>query len=625
MIRWQQFKALIWLRWRLIASQFRKTGLGVRIVLGLFVGGLVFGVIGGSVIAFCLAYFLIDADQPHGCLLAWDLLAGIFLISWFTGFISELQRDEPLSVERMMQFPLSPRGAFGLNYISSFASFTVLIITPIAVAVSIATALVFGSRTLVSIPLFAAGMVLVTAVTFQFRGWLAALMATPRKRRTVQTVIFLVFFGSFQLPNLIGTWSRNRTPRETPAIQQLKVELTAIDHDLRFLDSDLELPAGQLAQQLLPTELNREEAEQLLQQRREIQQRLQQEQEAVEIQQQQAIIGGHRFIPPGWIGYGVYSAAKHQRWLPALLATAGMLAIAYFSLSRSYRGTLNYYRRVAKVPRRKSTVRRQRTYNAIDRRISWPSLHVSTVAASSLVNLWRSPMLKMQLLAPFVLLLVLAAPMHKMRDSMDVHFRPLLALALIGITIFLTFSISLNVFGHDRHGFRSFMLMPIRQRDILIGKNLSISPIVVLLWMIGCTGLMVLCPLRWYDLLAACCLMAASYLVCCIPGNFVSILWPYPVAGSTMRKAAPRWQAIIAQMVAFLAVSALIVPVGLPLILATLQKHLGIWPMIPVSLPLSILVLITAIAAYWVALRPTSRLLWTHQRSILLEVTRSPS
>ncbi len=46
-----------------------------------------------------------------------------------------------------------------------------------------------GSLLLRVLPLLAAFLLMVTALTYQFQGWLASLMSNPRRRRTVIVMI----------------------------------------------------------------------------------------------------------------------------------------------------------------------------------------------------------------------------------------------------------------------------------------------------------------------------------------------------------------------------------------------------------------------------------------------------
>src|SRR5207247_1499819 len=57
---------------------------------------------------------------------------------------------------------------------------------------------------LVVLPLVAAFALAVTALTYQFQGWLASMMVNPRRRRTVIVLLTAGFILLFQLPNLIN-------------------------------------------------------------------------------------------------------------------------------------------------------------------------------------------------------------------------------------------------------------------------------------------------------------------------------------------------------------------------------------------------------------------------------------
>src|SRR5205085_513754 len=80
-------------------------------------------------------------------------------------------------------------------------------------------------------PLMAAFFLMMTALAYQFRGWLASLMANPRRRRTVMTVVPALFFLMFQIPNLwntVGPGARER--RE--ARDEMRRVMTKLNQDL---------------------------------------------------------------------------------------------------------------------------------------------------------------------------------------------------------------------------------------------------------------------------------------------------------------------------------------------------------------------------------------------------------
>ena len=205
-VNWEHFKAfIVWLRWRLLYNQNRRAGvlnavLTVIVVVGalltsipLFIGCLVLGI------------YAIPKAQPVHLMYAADGVGHrLFLFFWMIGLLAELQRTDPLSLSKFMHLPVSATGAFLINYLSSLLRLSLIIFLPVMLAFAIALVVVKGASMLLVVPLVAAFVLMVTAVTYQFQGWLAMLMSNPRRRRTVIMVATLSFVLILQLPNLLN-------------------------------------------------------------------------------------------------------------------------------------------------------------------------------------------------------------------------------------------------------------------------------------------------------------------------------------------------------------------------------------------------------------------------------------
>ena len=50
---------------------------------------------------------------------AWDALIVAFLLFWGIGLLTELQRNDPLSLSKFLHLPVSVNSAFLINYLSS--------------------------------------------------------------------------------------------------------------------------------------------------------------------------------------------------------------------------------------------------------------------------------------------------------------------------------------------------------------------------------------------------------------------------------------------------------------------------------------------------------------------------
>ena len=121
------------------------------------------------------------------------------------GLITDLQRAESLSLEKFLHLPVSLAGVFLINYVSSLFSLNLILFVPAMLGFSVGLVISPGAGILlVQFPLVAAFLLVVTALTYQFQGWLAALMVNPRRRRTVIVLATMTLILVCQVPNLLN-------------------------------------------------------------------------------------------------------------------------------------------------------------------------------------------------------------------------------------------------------------------------------------------------------------------------------------------------------------------------------------------------------------------------------------
>ncbi len=208
----EHLRAILWLRWKMSANQWRKLGMvnaviTSAIVVMALVGsiGLFFAtLVGGSL------FMLHDLPEPDEMMYAWDIIVGLFLFVWMIGLVTELQRSELLSLDRMLHLPLSLSGAFVLNYATSLLSLPMMIFLPGMLGLSLACIIAYGPAMLPVLLLLASFMLFVTALTYQFRGWLATLMENKRRRKSIIVAVTLVFMIVVQAPQFINIMFMNR-------------------------------------------------------------------------------------------------------------------------------------------------------------------------------------------------------------------------------------------------------------------------------------------------------------------------------------------------------------------------------------------------------------------------------
>lgn len=586
--------AFVWLRSRIRLNQLRKGGvvsqvlviiLSVMVVsaaVGMFVGGIFAGLFG------------LPAAPPVARLLIWDGLVVVFLFVWAIGLLTEIQRSDPLTLDKFLHLPVSPSGAFLVNYVSSLFSITLILFAAAAVGLLIGQVFAVGPVMLLGFLALAAFVFAVTAMTYQFQGWLAVLMSNPRRRRTVIVFVTLGFILLVQLPNAINLarpW-KSKSDQSTPAT---------------VLKTPATVDAGAVPPQAENRASKPDEA----------------------AQKKWDEVGAVAWwanvvVPPGWFPLGVADLAE-GRVGSALLGTLGYGLIGVFCLRRAYRTTVKYHS--GQFSHGSGTASAARPVVVDDRpklvewRLPWVSEHTAAVATSSLRGLIRAPESKMLLIAPIVLTLVFGGLLLALPVKIPTAVRPLLAVGAAAFVLLTGIQVAGNQFGYDRAGFRAYVLSPLSRRDLLLGKNLAVAPL--LLSISTFLALLVACllPMRvdHYPMLLA--QLLSLFLFYYLLGNALSIVAPLPIAAGAMQPTNVKIGPILWQfgfMMLFpLVVGLVSVPVGIEVLVEELSGVRG-WP---IALVLSLGVLAGAVAAYRRGLTVLADLLTRREKDILLLVT----
>jgi ABC-2 type transport system permease protein len=217
-MNWEQFQAILWLRWRLTRNRLARAG-SLNLVLSLIVlgvallGGMVAGVAGVLVGAFALR-----GAAPQVLLLVWDGVLFAFLIFWLVGLTIEIQRSETIDLSKLLHLPVTLQQVFVLNYVASHLTPSLALFVPAVLGLGIGLAFGAGLRMLLLVPLALSFVFLLTAWTYCLRGWLTALMVNKRRRRAIIVWITLVLVLAGQLPNLILNSGLFRRPAQVRAM-----------------------------------------------------------------------------------------------------------------------------------------------------------------------------------------------------------------------------------------------------------------------------------------------------------------------------------------------------------------------------------------------------------------------
>ncbi len=610
----QHLKAFIWLRWRLFRNQVRRGGT-LNAVLALVLAALaVIASVSLFVAFFLVGMFGLANVAPPILLFVWDGLVIAFLFSWALGTLVELQRSDVLTLDRFMHLPVSLRGVFLINFLSSLFSLSMMFFLPAMLALGLGLTLGRGPALAVVLPALAAFLLMVTALTYQFQGWLASLMVNKRRRRTVLVLLTTFMILLCQIPNLVnlyGPWRKHG--QDDSAVQQRE---------------QLE----ELNRSFLAREITSKEFEQRKQEmQKEIEARNQESNEQTLRQVEDTTHFVNLVLPVGWLPLGAETAAKGQL-LPALLGTLGMTAIGLFSLWRSYRTTLRLYtgdftsrgkaKPAAPAPAAAASAAAQPArVGLLERKVPLVSEQAAAVALNTLQSLLRAPEIKMAVLSQVIVLAVIGSTMFTSSTSPPEYLRPLMASGPMAMILLLMVQMVGNQFGLDRNGFRAYVLSAALRRDILLGKNLAAAPLAWTLSFTSITIVQILRPMRLDHYLSLVPQMVTMYLLFCMLANWLSILSPMRLRPGSLKATRIGAVAVLLQFAFVLLLPVAMAPALLPLACEYLLAELAGLKGVPICLALSLLEVAVVGFLYRLMLNVQGKVLQVRELQILQTVT----
>ncbi|MFN5320640.1 MAG: hypothetical protein ACK56J_01565 [Planctomycetota bacterium] len=602
-------RTMLWLRWRLAVNQINKLTLISRILLWLVVGGAILAGISSFISVLGWSGWFLPKSWSVALPLVWDGVILVFLSSWMLGVLTDLQRTEPLSMDKFLHLPVSPRGVFLLNYFSSLLTLTAVAFLPLMLGLSVAMGRHYGGAVWGGVGLVICFLLMVTAVTFQFRGWLAQLMQDKRRRRFLVTIAALVLVALSQIPLLLDLtlFRSDARKKEQEAERQERAAISQRVED------------GELEQELIAA------LEERIKRRR-----------AAETERILRLADtANRYLPPLWLAGGIDALGRGQIW-GGLAAGAGMLTIAGFSLRRSYRTTLCLYRGETGTlkPRGLNSDTTEGTASADSVVSSKPQANwlewqlprlnepQSAVMLMTLRNMSRAPEAKLAVIAPvFAVFLLGGLMLFRDRAPTAEWIRPFLALgssflAMAGVSQLLQ-----NQFGFDRDGFRSLLLSPVPEVDFLIGKNAATAPLAIGLALVALIFQQIALPLQWTHFIASLFQTGTLYLVACLVGNLMSIMTPLGIASGSLKPVNFKLGTIILQFLLFFLAPLAMIPAIAPLGLEWLSERFQLLPGVPFYLIGAAFYLVVLLLLYRPLIRRQADLLRERKWKILEAVT----
>jgi len=583
-------KTLLWLKFTLFRHILTKST-GARVTLALTI--LVYLLVVGAALGISAALFFLARSVSYGAvikeggsLILFAVSNGflaMFLLFWFIGLMTEIQRSDIIDFRKMLYFPVSLRMVLGLNFfVSLFSPALIFYALPVG-------ALILGLATngfrvaLIGIPLAAAYYLMLAAWTYFIRGFLAALMENKRRRRTVLAVVAIIAGLIGWVPNMVfNPYFHQR--RDFMRTHSEEIRKTASRKDAQ---SQEEMKAlTQKRDQQFREDMNRLAS---------------------------TVTVLDRVVPLGWLAYGIHSLVNRKPF-NAVLCSLGSFSLGILGLALSYRSTWRFYVGAQRVKRIEPEARRV----AIARKQHRPliAVHVPfmddetvAVASAGFRTYIREPSIRM--LAVMPVLVAVALISMRVRSGLtslpamylNVGLAGALFLPMFGVGIYM-----LNIFGVDRSGFRTFVLLPTARRKYLVGKNLALFPVVgslSLFFTIFATLIIRPAPSRLFIALMQ---IIQVYVLFCIAGNFVSSLLPYRISQDAMKSSRNQWRAALSAFVAVFLTPVLLVPASLCVVFGTVT--------------ISAIVLAATFALYFGTLPAAGNVLREREESILQALLR---
>jgi ABC-2 type transport system permease protein len=572
-MNWSQLKTILWLRWRLMRNQSsRHGGLGMVIAAVVTAGAMLLAgaAFAGAVL---LGVFTLAKVSPPVIMAVWAGVTIVFLIFWMIGLLSELQRSETIDLQRLMHLPVALGQMFVINYIVSHFNVSIVLFVPAMLGLAIGLTIARGPEMALLIPLALSMVFMVTAWTYCLRGWLAALMTNPRRRRTVIMVITVGFILLGQGPNLyfnVLNRQARHTHRQTPP---------GVSGEEKF----------------------------------------------------RRLAAAQHFVPPLWVSVGAGALAE-GRVLPAFLGTLGGLGLGALGLRRAYRATVRFYRgdtggragraRPANATARAAGAPAGRRSRFLELPLPGVPEPAAALALATFRSMLRAPEVKMAWASSFIVTLIVGASLFfRSAPTMPDAVKPFLATGTVVFSIFMLVQFFTNQFGFDRDGFRALILSPVDRRLVLLGKNLACAPVGIGfgLILLGLISLRLHLPLA--EFAAVVFQLVALLLLAGLAGNLLSILVPYRIQAGSLKPTKMPALAMLVMFLSHMLFPLVMTPVFVSPLAELLWRQAGLPAAVPVNFIFSVLLAALAAILYWQTLAPLGRLLYRRETKILSVVT----
>ena len=215
-MNWKHLKALIQLRMQLSRNQQIKVSKFnyyiTRIAMALI---FVQAIVSFFATAGLVGIFARAVSVGYVCKIWHFALLGL-IFYWGLMVLGQLQQTETVSFEKLLHLPVSFKGAFLLNYLSSFSNSAVILGAPVLFGIAVGAILAKGAAGLGLLFATFGWLFLLSTLTYLFRGWVSRVVQNKRTKAILGITVPCVIVTVFVLlgidtgdSSLIGTAKRN--------------------------------------------------------------------------------------------------------------------------------------------------------------------------------------------------------------------------------------------------------------------------------------------------------------------------------------------------------------------------------------------------------------------------------
>ena len=614
-----QLLALAKLRYRLTVNQIKKSGKFNTVLAAIFYSLGAFLVATSFFFAAILGTLFYSQVDPFSMIMMWNIIAATFLFLWMMQLVAELQQTEMISLDKLLHMPVSLKGAFFLNYTSTFFNGTFLFFAPAMLGMCVGMIFGLGWRMAISLPLVLSFLFLVTSLTHQLRGWLGGLMENKRSKGTIGALVIIGVIAVTQIPHLaIQYYDRVDDKRKELVQNEIdEKRVTAVAMlDARHNPNDLTAKTSTWEVLEIDRVLNDQKSKVRAERKK---------QGRVDLVNTVQTVD--KFVPPGWMPLGIFRAYQGSL-LPGILGSLGMFVMGLVSFTMSYRSSMRKYTGATsrrKVPQKETKVSAPKL-DFLFKNIPLCSQPISTVAFTTFRSMIRAPETKMMLIMPVVIAVLGCGYFLSGNDfTIPEQFWPCIPIGAIALTMFTIASSTFNQFGMDRDGFRAFVLSPLKRRDILIGKNLALFPLAGGVAILFLVILQFIFPVGPTACAANLLQIPCNFFLYCLAGNTASIYFPMGIKRGSMQPVNPKFLPMLILVLAtFMLPTFLFMPTCAVLTLPLfLEFHFG-WNAETLYLIGTIIQLIATLTFYWYIIKFQGHWLWKREPKILDQVANVP-